>query len=262
MSHKFPIVPYVVIIPARMGSTRLPGKMLKDLHGKPMIQHVYEQASKSHAKQVVIATDHEKIAHALEASGAKVVMTSTDHVSGTERLAEVVTQLKLAPDTIVVNVQGDLPLIDSRLIDQVASDLALHPDASIATLAEPISHEHIYNKTNHVKVVLDQKGYALYFSRSPIPWQKGLNHPDVPLRFYDDCFYHHIGIYAYHARYVKKYPGMEASPLENVESLEQLRALWHGDRIHVAMACAPSFPGVDTEDDLEHIRQIMSEHKK
>lgn len=249
--------PYLIIIPARFSSSRLPGKMLKDIQGKPMLQHVYEQAKKSLAHDVIIATDHDKIIQALKTFDSKVMMTSTDHLSGTERIAEILHKLNCSDDCIIVNLQGDLPLINPILLDQVAEALAAHPEASIATLAERISSYSSFLNPNHVKVVINKHGHALYFSRSPIPWQKSIKHDIGEKHFSSEGIYHHIGLYAYRAGYIKKYVEMETSPLENTENLEQLRALWNGDRIHVSLAKVASHPGVDTEEDLQHIRNVF-----
>jgi len=246
-----------VVVPARYASTRLPGKPLRDLLGKPMLQHVYEAACQCGAQQVVIATDDERIEAAAGGFGAEVCMTSSEHASGTDRLAEVASKLTWPGDDIVVNVQGDEPLMPPALIDQVATDLADNPEASISTIATPMVAAGEFFDSNVVKVVTDRAGFALYFSRAPIPWDrdlmlegvKALPIGIVPLR--------HIGIYAYRVDYLLRYAQMRTCPLEQAEQLEQLRALWYGERIHVAEANQRPGPGVDTEDDLVIAEQLL-----
>ncbi len=249
---------YHVIIPARYASTRLPGKPLQDIAGKPMIQHVWEQARKSRAASVTIATDDERIVAACESFGAAVVMTRSDHPSGTDRLQEVVTLLGLDNQACVVNVQGDEPLIPPSLINQVAANLQTWPDASIATLCEPIGDLETVLNPNAVKVVADHQGFALYFSRAPIPWCRDAfaEKPDaLPAGV---SFYRHIGLYAYKVGFLHDYVGWPASPLETAEALEQLRALHFGCRIHVAEACETPPAGVDTAEDLARVRELLS----
>lgn len=248
---------YTVVIPARYASTRLPGKPLQDIAGKPMIRHVWEQACRSGAQRVVIATDDQRILSACEGFGAQVLLTRDDHNSGTDRLAEVADQLGLAADEIVVNVQGDEPLIPPSVIDQVALNLAAHPEAAIATLAEQISDPHALFNPNVVKVLSDINGLALTFSRAPLPWARDefARDPDglpnnVPYR-------RHIGIYAYRAGFLADFVSWGPCWLENTECLEQLRALWHGKRIHVADAVEAPPAGVDTADDLERVRKLL-----
>ncbi|SDS47432.1 3-deoxy-manno-octulosonate cytidylyltransferase (CMP-KDO synthetase) [Pseudomonas oryzae] len=248
---------FVVVIPARFASTRLPGKPLQDIAGKPMIQHVWQQARKSAASRVVVATDDVRIVEACQAFGAEVVLTAASHNSGTDRLAEVAGQLGLAGDAIVVNVQGDEPLIPPAIIDQVAANLAGHPEAGIATLAEPISDPAQLFNPNVVKVVADATGLALTFSRAPLPWardafavQRDTLPAGVPFR-------RHIGIYAYRAGFLHDFVAWGPCWLEDTESLEQLRALWHGVRIHVADALEAPPTGVDTPDDLQRVRQLL-----
>lgn len=248
---------YKVVIPARYASTRLPGKPLRDLLGKPMLQYVFEAASRCGAGQVVIATDDPRIESAARAFGAEVCMTSSDHASGTDRLGEVVRTLGWSDDTIVVNVQGDEPLMPPALIGQVAEDLAGHAQAALATAATPLVAVGEFFDPNVVKVVTDRDGFALYFSRASIPWdrdllqngEKALPIGIVPLR--------HIGIYAYRVGYLHRYAQMRPCPLEQAEQLEQLRALWYGERIHVAEAGQRPGPGVDTEDDLHIVEQLL-----
>ena len=248
---------FTVVIPARLRSTRLPGKPLLLIAGKPMIQHVWEQARKSAASRVVIATDDASIVEACKAFGAEVLLTRADHESGTDRLAEVAAHLGLAADAIVVNVQGDEPLIPAVIIDQVAANLAAHPEAGIATLAEPISEPEAVFNPNAVKVVSDRDGLALTFSRAPLPWardafarQRDALPEGVPYR-------RHIGMYAYRAGFLHDFVSWGPCWLEQTESLEQLRALWHGVRIHVADAIEAPPVGVDTPQDLERVRRLL-----
>ena len=248
---------FTVVIPSRFASTRLPGKPLQMIAGKPMVQHVWEQACKSSAQQVVVATDDQRIVDACNAFGAHVVLTRADHESGTDRLAEVATQLGLASDAIVVNVQGDEPMIPPQVIDQVAANLAAHPEAHMATLAEPIEDAQTLFNPNVVKVVSDINGLALTFSRATLPWARDdfALHPDtlpagVPYR-------RHIGIYAYRAGFLHDFVSWGPCWLENTERLEQLRALWHGVRIHVADVLEAPPAGVDTPEDLERVRRLL-----
>ena len=248
---------FTVVIPARHASSRLPGKPLRELAGKPMLQHVHEVARCSGAAQVIVATDDARIEAAAQAFGADVCMTSPEHASGTDRLAEVVEQRGLTDDTLVVNLQGDEPLMPPALLRQVADNLAANPDAAIATLATPMVAAGEFFDPNVVKVVTDRAGFALYFSRAPIPWDRDLLCDDVralpigivPLR--------HIGLYAYRAGYLRRYADMRACPLEQAEQLEQLRALWYGERIHVDEAVQRPGPGVDTEDDVAIAEQLL-----
>jgi 3-deoxy-manno-octulosonate cytidylyltransferase (CMP-KDO synthetase) len=242
-----------VVIPARMASTRLPNKVLADIAGKPMVQHVYEQAIKSRADSVVIATDHAEVKQAAEAFGAEVCMTREDHPSGTSRIAEVVEQQNYVDNDIVINVQGDEPLLPFELIDQVAQLSQATPEAAVATLSEPMNNVTDVLGSHDVKVVTDKDGFALYFSRAPIPF-------DVK-RFpksLDDHFVYqrHVGLYAYSAAFLKNYTELEASPLEKLESLEQLRVLWHGKKIIVGSAVKSSGVAVDTPEDLEKVRKL------
>ena len=248
---------YTVVIPARYASTRLPGKPLQDIAGKPMIRHVWEQARKSAAQRVVIATDDQRIVDACTAFGAEVVLTRAEHNSGTDRLAEVAEQLGLPGDAIVVNVQGDEPMIPPAVIDQVAANLAEHPEAAIATLAEPLADVQALFNPNVVKVLSDINGLALTFSRAPLPWardsfavDRSQLPPAVPYR-------RHIGIYAYRAGFLADFVSWGPCWLEDTECLEQLRALWHGRRIHVADAVEAPPAGVDTAEDLDRVRRLL-----
>lgn len=249
--------PFTVVIPARFSSSRLPGKPLQMIAGKPMVQHVWEQARKSSAQQVVVATDDARIVEACQAFGAQVLMTRADHESGTDRLAEVVAALGLASDAIVVNVQGDEPLIPPAVIDQVAANLAAHGEAGMATLAEPIEDiESLFNP-NVVKVATDLNGLALTFSRAPLPWardQFAKNRDALPAGV---PYRRHIGIYAYRAGFLQDFVSWGPCWLESTECLEQLRALWHGVRIHVADAVEAPPAGVDTPEDLQRVRRLL-----
>lgn len=248
---------FTVVIPARYASTRLPGKPLQDIAGKPMVQHVWEQAKKSAAERVVVATDDARIVEACQAFGAEVVLTRVDHNSGTDRLAEVATHLGLAADAIVVNVQGDEPLIPPLIIDQVAANLARNPQAAIATLAEPIEVVQALFNPNVVKVITDQNGLALTFSRAPLPWARDAFAQDRDTLPSGIPYRRHIGIYAYRAGFLHDFVSWGPCWLEEGESLEQLRALWHGVRIHVADALEAPPTGVDTAEDLERVRRLL-----
>ena len=248
---------FTVVIPARYASTRLPGKPLQDIAGKPMIQHVWEQARRSTAQRVVVATDDARIVEACQAFGAEVLLTRVDHNSGTDRLAEVASQLGLPADAIVVNVQGDEPLIPPAIIDQVAANLAAHPEAGIATLAEPIRDVQTLFNPNVVKVAADLDGLALTFSRAPLPWARdafAASRDQLPAGV---PYRRHIGIYAYRAGFLHDFVAWGPCWLENTECLEQLRALWHGVRIHVADAQEAPPAGVDTPEDLERVRRLL-----
>lgn len=246
---------FSVIIPARYASTRLPGKSLVDIAGKPMLQHVYERALQSGAEKVIIATDDERIMQSAKEFGAQVLMTSTQHQSGTERIAEAVQFLRFPEDSIVVNVQCDEPLIPPRVITQTAENLLLHPAAQMATLCCEIDEVKELLDANVVKVVMDKDGYALYFSRAPIAWDR--NSPVTSSAEFSSYahFYRHIGLYAYRVSAIKRYVAMPSCYLEQMEALEQLRLLWNGERIHVAIAVEAVPPGVDSPADLEFIRK-------
>jgi 3-deoxy-manno-octulosonate cytidylyltransferase (CMP-KDO synthetase) len=237
-----------VIIPARYASTRFPGKPLVDLGGKPMVVHVCERAAKSGAASVNVATDDERIAAAVRAHGHQAIITRADHASGTDRLAEAARKLKLSEKQIVVNVQGDEPLISPRLIRSVGELLEKKRAASVSTACHAIHDQASLASPNVVKVVLDAEGYALYFSRAHIPY---------PRESGAVC-YRHAGIYGYRVAFLKKYSRLKPSPLEKAEALEQLRVLWHGYRIAVAVRKDEIPPGVDTPEDLEAVRRILS----
>lgn len=241
----------VLVIPARYASTRLPAKPLRLLAGKPLIQHVYEQAICAEFASVLVATDDERIQQVCQEFGAQVVMTSPDHPTGSDRLAEVVAQQAWPEDTIVVNLQGDEPLTPVANLHQLAENLAKHPQASMATLATPLTSQADFLNPNIVKVVRDEQEMAMYFSRAPIPWQRD---GDEPVENYA---LRHIGMYAYRAEFLLKFKAMQASAVEQLEKLEQLRALSHGCRIHVDIAREIPGEGVDTEADLQRVEQLL-----
>ena len=252
---------FTVIIPARYASSRLPGKPLADIHGKPMIIRVMEQAQKSSANRVIIATDHQQVFDIVKSYGGEVILTSDKHNSGTERLAEVINTYKFADNEVIVNVQGDEPLIPPIIIDQVAENLVNYK-TGMATLAVPInSIEEAFN-TGAVKVVMDKDGYALYFSRATIPWERDrfakLN-DQGKIDEIGDFYLRHIGIYAYRAGFIRQYIQWKPSALEQIEMLEQLRVLWYGEKIHVAVAKQPPAIGVDTQEDLQKVRALFKE---
>jgi 3-deoxy-manno-octulosonate cytidylyltransferase (CMP-KDO synthetase) len=244
---------YKVIIPARYGSSRLPGKPLLDLAGKPMLLHVVEKAMESGAEEVLVATDDTRIRAIAKEFGIEACMTSTEHCSGTDRLAEVVSQRSYPDQTLIVNVQGDEPFLPSQLIAQVAADLETHPEADVATLSVNITSRDELFDPHIVKVVRDTKGYALYFSRAPIPWDRenfASNNSFWPTLW---PYYRHIGLYAYRARFLRCYPKLP------VCALEQAEHLYHGKRIHVAVALVIPTPGIDTLADLERARQFLAQ---
>ena len=257
--------PFTVLIPARMASSRLPGKPLLDIAGLPMVVQVARRASASGAARVVVAADDARILEACAAHGIEALATRADHPSGSDRLAEACQQLGLDGDDIVVNVQGDEPLIAPQLISAVAALLAAHPEASMGTAAHAITTLGELHNPNVVKVVLDARGLAHYFSRAPIPfardhagqdwWHSTSNANAIPQGF---APLRHIGIYSYRAQFLRQFPTLAQAPTEVIEALEQLRALWHGHRIAVHLA--PSAPGlgVDTPEDLQRVRQLMA----
>lgn len=251
-----PDMGFSVLIPARLASSRLPNKPLADIAGLPMVVRVAQRAAQSRASQVVVATDSPEVAAACEAHGVRVVLTRADHPTGSDRLAEACVLLDLDGNDAVVNVQGDEPLIDPDLINACADQLDQRPDCVVSTAAHAIDDATQFGNPNVVKVVTDALGRALYFSRAPIPWWRDSptpGHPadgaGAPLR--------HIGIYGYRAGFLRRYPQLPPSPLEAVESLEQLRVLWHGERIAVHVALQPPGPGVDTPEDLARVRALF-----
>jgi len=251
-------VAFTVLIPARKASSRLPGKVMADLGGKPMVVRVADQAAQSGAAQVVIATDDLEIQAAVESHGYRALMTRADHVSGTDRLSEAAQLLGLPDDAIVVNVQGDEPLISPLLIAEVAAELARRPDCAMATACHPLTEAAEMFNPNIVKVTLDKQGSALYFSRATIPWARDAFAqtreaipPGLPI-------YRHIGLYAYRTAFLRTFPQLEPAPLEQFEALEQLRALWHGYRIAVRITASTAAPGVDTPADLALVRSLIA----
>lgn len=238
-----------VLIPVRMQSSRLPGKPLLMLGNKTMLQHVYERACEADVHSVLIATDSDEIMTHGQRIGAEMCLTANHHCSGTERIAEAVSLQDYDDEDIVVNVQGDEPMISPLLINQVAMYLQQHQQAVAATLCQPIAEQQMMLDPHCVKVVRDQHGYALYFSRAAIPWQQQSSLSEA---------YHHIGLYAYRVSFLKHYLSLAVSPLEQLESLEQLRILYHGDQIYVGLAQVAAGIGVDTPSDLERARKIMN----
>jgi len=238
---------FIAVIPARLASTRLPNKPLADIGGKPMVVRVAERALQSGASRVVVAVDDASIADACKAHQLDVMLTSNQHPTGTDRLSEVVRKLNLSDDEIVVNVQGDEPLIPPELISQVAQTLANHPKAAIATAALAIHDQAEINNPNVVKVAMNHAQQALYFSRAPIPYSRD------PKKYQAQC-YRHIGMYAYKASFLKEFANLAPAPIEEAESLEQLRAMWYGYAIQVLVTDAAPPPGVDTAEDLERVR--------
>jgi 3-deoxy-manno-octulosonate cytidylyltransferase (CMP-KDO synthetase) len=247
---------FTVIVPARLASTRLPNKPLADIHGLPMVVRVAQRAALSHAAQVVVAADSIDIIEVCQAHGIRALLTRNDHPSGSDRLAEASALLQLGPNDLVVNVQGDEPLINPTLINQVAALLEQRPSASMSTAAHEIHDLSEFTNSNVVKVVLDKEQLALYFSRAPIPWWRdgfaqgiqSLPKP-APLR--------HIGIYAYRVGFLQSFPSMTPAPIEKGEALEQLRAMWHGHKIAVHITPDAPGPGVDTPEDLEKVRALL-----
>jgi 3-deoxy-manno-octulosonate cytidylyltransferase (CMP-KDO synthetase) len=252
------VISFKVVIPARYGSTRLPGKPLLPIAGKPMIAHVCNRAQEAGADEIVVATDDDRIYKTAIDLGLQGAMTRVDHASGTERIAEVARQRGWRSDEIIVNLQGDEPLLEPSYIREAASVLAAQKLAGMATLAAEINEaEEIFNP-NAVKVVLNRHGYALYFSRAPIPWDRD--------RFTHACgqpsgkmpYYRHIGLYAYTVGFLDRYCHWSASPLEAVESLEQLRILWQGEAVVVKIVDAVPAPGVDTIEDLQRVERLLN----
>jgi len=244
-------VAFVVLVPARLASTRLPRKALADIGGVPMIVRVARRAASSQASRVVVAADDAEIVAACAAHGVAALLTSPRHATGSDRIAEASDALGLADDEIVVNVQGDEPLIEPALIDACAALLAQERDCVMSTVAHAIDNRADFENTNIVKVVLDARGRALYFSRAPIPWPRDLP-ASVPMAL------RHVGLYAYRAGFLRRFPGLAHSPLEDIERLEQLRVLWHGERIAVHVSALAPGVGVDTDADLAEARRIVA----
>ncbi len=247
---------FSVLIPARLASTRLPNKPLADIGGLPMVVRVAQRAAQSQAWQVVVAADDAAIVAACEKHGVRALLTRTDHASGSDRLAEACSQLGLEGDAIVVNVQGDEPLIEPALIDACAALLAAHPDCAMGTAAHAIDNIADYLNPNVVKVVLDGAGRALLFSRAPLPWWRD-GHATGVSALPDPPPLRHVGVYAYRAAFLRRFPTLRMAPLERIEALEQLRVLWHGERIAVHVSAMAPGAGVDTREDLERARRLL-----
>lgn len=244
-----------IVIPARYASTRLPGKPLAEINGLPMIEHVYRCAQQAGAREVLIATDDARIAEAAAGFGAEALLTRADHISGTDRLAEVAALRGWADDDIVVNLQGDEPLTPTAILLQVARNLRDHPEAGIATLCTPIDDAGELLDPHKVKVVRDARGFALYFSRAPIPWERDVLEVEAQST---PRAWRHIGLYAYRVGFLHQYAQLEECQLEQLEKLEQLRALWHGVKIHVDEAEALPGQGVDTPADLQRVAALLA----
>ena len=251
-------MPFTVLIPARYASTRLPGKPLADIAGKPMVVRVAERALASGATRVVVATDDERVRDAVAAHGLVACMTRADHPTGTDRLAEAAIALGLADDEIVVNVQGDEPLLDPALMRSIAVLLQRQPDAAIATACHPIDDPAEAFNPNVVKVVLDAAGYALYFSRATIPWARDAFAASTDTLPSGLPLYRHYGLYAYRMSFLRAFPALAPAPIERCEALEQLRALWHGFRIVVEITGGTPAPGIDTPEDLARVRALYA----
>jgi 3-deoxy-manno-octulosonate cytidylyltransferase (CMP-KDO synthetase) len=248
---------FTVLVPARLASTRLPRKPLADIAGTPMVVRVAQRAALSRAARVVVAADHEEILAACRAHGVDAILTRVDHPSGSDRLAEACMTLELDGDDVVVNVQGDEPLIEPSLIDACAALLARHGDCVVGTAASRVGSVDELANPNVVKVVCDQVGRALYFSRAALPWWRDGSSPGAPALSPAGAL-RHIGIYAYRAGFLRRFPTLAPSPLETTESLEQLRVLWHGERIAVHISELAAAIGVDTLEDLERVRSILA----
>jgi 3-deoxy-manno-octulosonate cytidylyltransferase (CMP-KDO synthetase) len=251
-------VGFIAIIPARLASTRLPDKPLADIHGKPMVVRTAQRAAMSGASRVLVATDDARVAQAAREHGIEALMTRSDHATGTDRLAEAVDQLALPDDAIVVNVQGDEPLIEPILIDAVAQLLRTHPDAAIATCASPLADVESLFNPNVVKAVCAADGRALYFSRAPIPWARDALADGQRRMAQGLPAWHHVGLYAYRAAFLRRFPQLPQGVLERYESLEQLRALEHGYTILVHQVGQAPAAGVDTPADLERVRAVYA----
>jgi 3-deoxy-manno-octulosonate cytidylyltransferase (CMP-KDO synthetase) len=249
---------FTILIPARYASTRLPGKPLADIAGKPMVVRVAERAQQSAAARVVVATDNAMVRDACERAGVAVCMTREDHPTGTDRLSEAAEALGLRDDEIVVNVQGDEPLLDPALMNRMAALLAERRDAAIATACHPITDPAEAFAPNVVKVVLDAAGYAMYFSRATIPWARDAFAASRAVLPDGMPNYRHYGLYAYRASFLRAYPRLAPAPVEKLEALEQLRALWHGYRIAVDVTYGTPAPGIDTPEDLARVQALYA----
>ncbi len=250
---------YKIVIPARYGSSRLPGKPLIDLAGKPMVQHVYERALATGVKEVVIATDDQRIYDAAIEFGADVVMTRVDHENGTERIAEVAKLRCWDDDVVIVNLQGDEPLIPKQLIELTANGLLNNPEAGMSSLCAPVTLAHDAFDPNVVKAVLDNRGFAMYFSRASIPWDRDLYKMGLNEVTQKSAVYRHIGMYGYRVSFLRQYENMEVTPLERAESLEQLRALCYGVKIHMSVIDEPPGHGVDTPEDAVRVESLLKD---
>ena len=250
---------FTVLIPARLASTRLPNKPLADLAGKPMVVRVAERAQQSGAKQVVVATDSADVLQACVQHGVQAVLTRADHPSGSDRLAEACTLLGLTDDELVVNVQGDEPVIAPQLINAVAQLLVQHPEAAMSTAAHPITELSEFRNPNVVKVTTDRQGLALSFSRAPMPWWRDGSLDGAAQLPSDPPALRHIGIYGYRVAFLRAFPRMEQAPIERCESLEQMRALWHGHRIAVHQSLDAPGAGVDTPEDLARMQAVFAQ---
>ena len=250
-----------IVIPARYGSTRLPGKALLDIAGHPMVWWAWQRALASSAASVVVATDHDDIASIMRECGADVAMTNASHPSGTDRLAEVVDQRGWSDDEVVVNLQGDEPLMPVENLEQVARELGENPAASIATLAETITDVQAFRDPSVVKVVASAAGNAMYFSRAPIPYPRDIGDAALEAKILELGLMRHVGLYDYRCGFLRAFVSWEQAPMERVEALEQLRALHHGAQIRVAEAAQPVPAGVDTQKDLDHVRRLLSEQR-
>ena len=249
---------FAVVIPARMGATRLPGKPLADIGGRPMVVRVAERARQSGAREVWVATDHADVADAVRAHGFDVVMTGAHHASGTDRVAEAAAQLGWGEGALVVNVQGDEPLVDPNMVRQVAECLSRRPEAVMSTACYPLADVAALTNSAVVKVVLDKEGNALYFSRAPIPYPRDAFAQGLKVWPQGLPAYRHAGVYGYRTGFLARISGMEPAPLEGWEFLEQLRVLWHGYRIAVVTVEGEPAPAVDTPEDLERVRQLAA----
>lgn len=247
---------YTVIIPARLQSSRLPNKVMLPIEGKPMLQHVYERALESQARRVVIAAGDAEILSLGKKLGAETCVTQMDHATGTDRVAEAIDVLNIAPDEVIVGLQGDEPLLPAALLDQVATSLLAQTKAPVATLSIPINEQADLLDSNITKVVTDKEGYALYFSRALIPFPQKIMQSDQVIRDFS-AFHRHIGLYAYRANFLKTFVSWSDVEIEALERLEQLRILWNGTKILVHTACAHPGYGVDTLDDLERVRRYF-----
>ncbi len=248
---------FVVIVPARLASSRLPRKPLADIDGVPMVVRVAQRARQAQANRVVVATDSDEVMQACRAWAVECLMTRADHVSGSDRLAQACTLLALPDDDVVVNVQGDEPLIEPDVIDACAELLRARGDCVMSTVAHAIDDPADFVNPNVVKVVLDREQHALYFSRAPIPWWRDASAAGQPALPTSPQSLRHVGLYAYRAGFLRRFPTLEPSPTETLEALEQLRVLWHGERIAVHVSAAVPAPGVDTPEDLERVRRLF-----